>query len=129
MTFCNLLIYKTLQKNESEIALQQGLKVFLLHAMIYITYIFKIYKGGMKMDETSSLLLRMPKPLREEFKRITKKIGSNETATINILIAEYIAKMNKLEEEGLLPIFEGAEVSKKPKRKIKKPSSKKKGTE
>lgn len=76
------------------------------------------------MDETSSFLLRMPKPLREEFKRITRKIGANETSTLCILIAEFVSKMNKLEEEGHLPVFDQS-FPEKPKMVTKKSLKKK----
>lgn len=53
----------------------------------------------MSEKETSQLLLRVPRKMREKFKKITKELGSNETSTVNLLIAEFIRKYEGLLEE------------------------------
>ncbi|WP_273125743.1 hypothetical protein [Bacillus weihaiensis] len=67
-------------------------------------------------SDMASLLINMPLELREDFKTVLKKNGSNMNAVVRILIGEYIEKMELLEGDR-----------KHSKKVIKRMSSKKKG--
>ncbi|PGD91919.1 Arc family DNA-binding protein [Bacillus wiedmannii] len=69
------------------------------------------------MSDNINFPLRMPRELRDKFKKVTQKTGTSMNSTICQLVAEHIYKMEQL---GLTDIEEPNVIQVKPVEEVKK---------